>query len=344
MIDNQPIYKDQGEEYHSDTCGSLIAAREAGKINMEAWARLSYPGQRLEEYVLPGVSTVGFWDAHSQQDWGLEWHRNEGIEITFLETGTMPFSLENGDYKLAHDDITITRPWQLHKVGNPNIEVGKLFWLILDVGVRHPHQEWSWPSWIVINQRDKDELTKMLRHNEQPIFKANAGIKHCFQKIGQVISRGNANIDESWLTIHINELLMHLLSIFRDSTFQLDETLTESVRTIELFIKDLDNTFAEPWTLESMAEHCGLGITRFVHYFKQVTNMTPMRYLIYMRLNIASNLLLNETSKNITQICYECGFSTSQYFATVFRKQFACTPVAYRINSLSALEKVLVSV
>ena len=62
---------------------------------------------------MPGIKTIGFWDARKDQDWMLGWHRNEGIEIT-LEQGSLGFmwTIMN----TACNDITITRPWQRHRV------------------------------------------------------------------------------------------------------------------------------------------------------------------------------------------------------------------------------------
>ncbi|MEI9960533.1 MAG: hypothetical protein WDM76_05170 [Limisphaerales bacterium] len=37
-------------------------------------------------------------------------------------------------HHLAPGHFTITRPWQLHKLGAPNIGPGRLHWLIVDVG------------------------------------------------------------------------------------------------------------------------------------------------------------------------------------------------------------------
>jgi len=329
-------YREQGKVYHSDTCEPLIQAWQAGKVQLEAWARLSYPGYLMEEHVLKGINTIGHWDAQYPQEWGLDWHRNEGIEITFLETGSMAYSLEEDQYTLMPDDFTITRPWQLHKVGEPNIGAGRLHWLILDVGVRHPHQEWKWPSWILLNKTDLEDLSKMLRQNEQPVWKANTEIKRCFTKIAQLVKMDKTAHNESWVAIYVNELLLHILSLFRQGAFQYDAALTDSIRTVELFIRDLANTYYEPWTLDSMAEHCGLGVTRFVHYFRQLTNSTPMQYLTHLRVEAAATKLLQLPAAQISDISYECGFTSSQYFATVFRKQFGCTPAAYRITGLSA--------
>jgi len=336
MIENNPIYREKGQEYHSDTCTPLLQAWNTGKIELNAWARLNYPGMRLAENVLPGVASIGFWNAHQEQDWGLDWHRNEGIELSFLETGSLAFELREGKYMLAADEFTITRPWQPHKLGNPHISVGKLYWIILDVNVRQPHQEWQWPSWIMLTKSDMEELSKMLRQNENPVWNANAEIRRCFQRIGKLLVSSDSERGESWMLIYINELLMHLLTLFRLGSFSYNESLTDSSRTMELFINDLHTTYSQLWTLESMAEHCGLGVTRFVHYFKLYTNKTPMNYLLYLRLKRASEQLLNHPDQNVNKIGYECGFSSGQYFSTAFRKQFGVSPAAFRQKLLAA--------
>ena len=66
------------------------------------------------------------WDARKKQSWGLDWHRNEGIEICYVVSGTIDFSVGNENYKLQAGDITITRPWQEHKLGDPNLTGNKL--------------------------------------------------------------------------------------------------------------------------------------------------------------------------------------------------------------------------
>ncbi len=327
-----PVYKESGRIYKPDKCIPLTAAYQTGKIQLEAWARMGYPGNRLPNGVLPGVNSIGFWNASIAQEWGLPLHRNEGIEITFLETGSMPFSVGENDYIISPDEITVTRPWQPHMLGNPNIGVGKYHWIILDVGVRQPHQEWTWPSWIMLTKPDLDDLTKILRQNEQPIWKANHQISKCFSKIGNIIQEDKSFSKVSWVVIYINELLMEFLHCFRSGGYKLDKRLTESNRTIKLFISHLEGTYSNPWTLDLMAEHCGLGTTRFVHYFKQAVNMTPMQYLNFLRLEAAARQLLLDQHTSITTICYDHGFSSGQYFSTLFRKQFGCTHADYRAD------------
>lgn len=329
-------YFERGQVYYADTCTPLRNAWHNNRIKVEAWARSNYPASlALPDNVLTGLSSIGYWDAKSAQDWGLDWHRNEGIEITFLETGNIAFSTKGNEYELAAGDLTITRPWQEHKLGNPTIGLGRLYWIILDVNVRYPHQEWEWPEWLMLTRSDITELTRMFRQNEQLVWKTNGDIQKCFQRIGQLVASEDVKSNESWVIILINELLLYLLKFFRQGKVSFDESLIAPVRTVQLFIDQLENNFAEPWTLERMADQCGIGVTRFVHYFKQVKNQPPMSYLISLRTEAAARYLKKNPEMPIQEIAYLCGFSNGQYFSTVFKHKYGQSPHLYRKQYLN---------
>ncbi|MCX7045633.1 MAG: AraC family transcriptional regulator [Candidatus Sumerlaeota bacterium] len=324
MTTHPPIYQDHGEKFHADRCLPLIRAAESGKVKLAAVARGSYPGVRLPAGILPGLRSIGYWDAVGPQDWGLDLHRNEGLELTLMETGGTPFVINECVYALKPGDLTVTRPWQPHRVGNPNIGAGRLHWIILDVEVRRPNQQWKWPGWLVLTREDLKELTIMLSHNEQPVWLATPEIKRCFQQIGRLLeAQHRQDVSYSRLTVSINELYVAALEMLRERKVRLDPSLSSSLRTVELFLSDLKSNLgnlARPWTLEEMAGQCGLGATRFVDYCRQIANMTPMKYLNHQRIEAAERLMNESPSRSVKQVAAACGFETSQYFATVFRR------------------------
>lgn len=328
-----PIYMDQGATYHADTCGPLVKAVEQGQMRLEALARGSYPGRRLGRSHLHGVRTVGYWNASEEQDWGLDWHRNEGVELTFLEAGQLGFGADEHGYPLRAGDMTITRPWQPHRVGDPHLDACRLYWVILDVGVRRPNQAWKWPAWLVLTAEDLKELTNMLQHNEQPVWHAPAEIQRCFQQIGSAVRENVANNKISLVTVYLNELFLLLLEMLRKRGISLNPSLSGSRRTVELFLNDLKSnpeSLAHPWTVPLMAEQCGLGTTAFVDHCKHLTNMTPVQYLNHFRVNAASALLIENPDMSVTDVAFACGFASSQYFATVFRRFAGASPKVHR--------------
>jgi AraC-like DNA-binding protein len=316
--------------YKADNCSPVKDAADKGEIELTTLARDAYPGRRLAKPELTGIKSIGYWNIKKLQDWGLEWHTNEGIEICFLESGDLTFFLEDEKYDLAPNHLTITRPWISHKLGNPNVELSKLHWIILDVGVRHPHQDWVWPNWVIINQKDLDKLTLYLRQNEQPVWKATPDIKDCFIRIGKVIKEGGEKDYESKLRVLVNSLLIALLEHFQEGKILLDEELIESRRTVKLFLNFLEDHYFEPWTLPNMAAYCKLGTTRFTQYCVEISNSTPMEYLNRIRLKKSAQMLVAQPGISATDIAYQCGFSSTQYFTTVFKRHFRKTPYVFR--------------
>ena len=328
-----PIYQGRGRTYEADTCRPVVRATQTGQLRHVALARGHYPGRRLPRAALPGVKVVGYWDASQRQDWGLDWHRNEGIELTLLESGGFGFAVDGQKFALQPGDLTFTRPWQEHRVGDPNVGAGRLHFLILDVGIRRPHQSWHWPSWIVLTPGDLRQLTGILRHNEQPVWHGTTEIIGCFRRIGVAVEGDHDGDAISSLAVQINQLLLAVLNMLHRQDIKLDESLSTTHRTVELFWMDLcqnpDHLGLE-WAVRGMARRCGMGVTNFIHRTKQLVNMTPIRYLNHCRLDAAARLLREQPDRSITDIALSCGFASSQYFATVFRRKFGVTPRAFR--------------
>ncbi len=324
-----PIYQEYGKTYEPDTCMPLVKGVQEGKVRLEALARGHYPGKKLASNALQGVKSVGFWDTDRHQDWGLDWHRNEGIELAFLESGSVHFAVDHQEFSLQPDDLTVTRPWQQHRLGNPHVGPGRLHFLILDVGVRRPHQRWRWPPWLVLTPGDLRQLTIYLRQIERPVWPAGAEIRRCYQQIMQAVEAENI----SRLAVFINELFILVLDMFRREKIELDESLSSARRTVELFWNDLRQNGGQlglEWSVAAMARRCGMGVTHFIQQTKQLVNMTPSHYLTRCRLEAAANMLHRVPAANITEVAMRCGFGSSQYFATQFRRQFDCTPSEYR--------------
>lgn len=331
-----PIFKDHGESWVADSCQPLIEARARGEVQLRALVHGHYPGHLLPSGSLPGLKTVGYWNATESQSWGLPAHQNEGIEITFLESGKLSFRADESDYTLVADSLTITRPWQKHRVGNPNVGPGKLHWMIVDVGVRRPNQRWQWPHWVMLSPPDLGELADTLRQTQQPVWKATTEIHHCFCSMAAAVEADRNGSSVSAITVRINELLLLVLNLLRSRKPRLDDRLTSSRATIQMFLDDLvlhPEHLSFAWSIEEMADSCGLGVTQFVYIVKQLTNMTPAYFLNHCRLDHACKLLSDDANASVTDVALNCGFSSSQYFANAFRRRFKCTPTEFRTKA-----------
>ncbi len=323
-------FRTDRELFHSDTCEPLKAAVAEGRLRMEALGRGSYPGTRLPAKDLKELCMAGFWNAQTHQTWGLGWHCNEGIEIGCVSAGRLPFGVGSRTLDVHPGELTITRPWQRHRVGDPNVPPCHYSWIILDVGVRRPNQNWQWPKWLLFPRSGLDRLTERLRQNEEPVWHGDRRISDCFARIDETVARGISETNLARLKIGINELILLLAEMLESRDPKLDATLSGSERTVRLFLESLVHRLDEPWTLESMADACGLARSQFSTLCRKIVNLTPISYLTQVRLENAARLLAGAPHKSITEIAFECGFQSSQYFARAFRAKYGSSPSAQR--------------
>lgn len=94
-------------------------------------------------------------------------------------------------------------------------------------------------------------------------------------------------------------------------------------------ITHLETHFNEPISLVQLARMARMSKRSFLRAFSAATDLTPISYLIQLRVNRASELL-RRSKDSITNIAFRVGFSDSNYFSRQFRKIIGVTPRKYR--------------
>jgi AraC-like DNA-binding protein len=324
-------FHERGRTYVADSCEPLKRASREGEVELLAWGRGTYPGLRLPLRRVTAVRSVGVWDARSPQSWGLPWHTNEGLELTYVARGKVPFEVDGRSWTLTRGAITITRPWQPHRLGDPTLPANRLIWIILDVGVHRPNQAWDWPDWLVCSRGDRARLATLLRHNHRPVFQADRRCAEAFESLAQLLAtEDRPAAAETPLKLALNEILVATLGMLERQDLPLDRSLGESERQVRSFLQALPGHLAEPWNLASMAEACGLHRTRFAHHCRRITRLNPVALLNACRLQAAQRLLLESPARSVTDVALQCGFTSSQYFATRFRRAVGLSPRQFR--------------
>ncbi len=80
-----------------------------------------------------------------------------------------------------------------------------------------------------------------------------------------------------------------------------------------------------PPSLSELARIIGMNEYKLKRGFKETFGNTVFGYLSDARLEIAKNNLL-ETSKPVTEIAFELGYSSVQHFSSAFKKKFGISP------------------
>ncbi|RJX37157.1 helix-turn-helix domain-containing protein [Paenibacillus pinisoli] len=86
---------------------------------------------------------------------------------------------------------------------------------------------------------------------------------------------------------------------------------------------------AEPLTLDQVAQHTGLSVSRAVHLFKAQFGVSIIGYAQQLRLSHAIKLL-DHSPMSLEQIAAETGLGSYAYFHRLFRERYGISPGAYR--------------
>lgn len=97
-------------------------------------------------------------------------------------------------------------------------------------------------------------------------------------------------------------------------------------RFLEIFNEEISNPNLN---IEQLASRMGLGHSQFYRKIKALTNYTPVELMRQLRLKQARHLLTT-TSRSISEIAYEVGFSSPAYFTKCYRIAFGETPSELR--------------
>ena len=329
-------YRNGKEVHRADDCLPLTRAVEAGEMELYAFGRHSYPGLALKVAEAPGVCSLGLWRTFGEQRHGLPPHRNEGIELTMSLQGETPVTVEGKPYVLRPGELMVTRPWQVHSVGSPVFAPGKVGWLILDVGVRHPHQEWKWPAWVVLSKSEVASLTRSLRQNEDVIRPVPEALTEVFGHLVRVAKEPDAPHRGSRVVVAVNALLLELIVLFEARPVRCKPALTNASRTVRLFLEELRGRLSEPWSVRLMAEACGMGVTHFTRHFQRITGESPARHLLGLRLDAAERLLRAEPQQAVASVGKAVGYPHASYFIRVFVQRYGCTPAQWRKEKTAA--------
>jgi len=91
----------------------------------------------------------------------------------------------------------------------------------------------------------------------------------------------------------------------------------------------IKNNFTEDISLDDISAVAHMNKNYLVRKFKNNYGISPISYLIKLRMDYAKKLLA-ESDIPIKVIAASCGYSDPSFFNSYFKKTFHITPAAYR--------------
>lgn len=131
------------------------------------------------------------------------------------------------------------------------------------------------------------------------------------------------HIVDAWLNLYaLSELQLCAAS-------QVTDIASARVKVMLVFIHD---HCTDAINVDDIANAASISRREAFRCFRQVLNTTPTLYLLQHRINRGARLLV-ETGKTITEISFDCGFSSSSYFCKAFHDLTGVSPSVFRQKS-----------
>lgn len=194
----------------------------------------------------------------------------------------------------------------------------ELYWLILS----HPGAD-PFPGLTMGQTR---QLTQSLLGLERRTFPSSDALQSCFIQLHKEFARSS-----TMSQISARGLLHQLLvEVLRDHDRALISTgETPPSQAIDRTVAWLTNHLNEEISVNDLASNAGMSVSRFHERFLEELGLTPSEYISWARV-LRAKELLRETPSTVSNIGFDLGFSSSQYFATVFKKFVGMSPLKYR--------------
>jgi AraC-like DNA-binding protein len=237
------------------------------------------------------------------------------VEVCYLERGCQTYRTGSREYHLVGGDVFVTVPGEPHDTGGHVEERGILYWLNLKIP---PEVE----AILLLPPEESAALGNQLVTLPHRHFPGRPALKQIFDKVFALCEHAADPLARLAIANALVRLLLETIDCaHRHHSVQrspLIASMAEQIRTAP----------ERNYSLESLAADSGLSLSRFKTKFKAQTGIAPHEFILRCKIDAAKERLL-QPGKSVTETAMELGFSSSQYFATVFRRFTQQTPAEF---------------
>lgn len=128
------------------------------------------------------------------------------------------------------------------------------------------------------------------------------------------------------LEMYLRQIFIMLKRYFAN-TLKTDNThVVEEIDKATIYFNE---HYSEDISIDEYAQNNHFSVSWFIRHFKQCTGSTPMQYILSKRIYNAE-ILLHDSTYNVTEIAEIVGYDNPLYFSRIFKKVKGLSPSEYR--------------
>lgn len=255
-------------------------------------------------------------------------HYHDFIEIVFILHGQGKQVLEENEYLVSAGDVFVLQGNQKHYFEDASqIEIVNVMY----DGIKNPviipdkiRQMEGFNALFILEPyyRAKHHFKNMLRLNREELAKIEIILNAMFFE--------QEHKQEGYELI-LGNRLQELIVILSRHYSNIESTEAQALVRIGKVIDYMESNLSEKIYIDNLASMACMSKRNFMRIFKRAVGLSPVHYLMQVRLQKARQLL-RETDYQIADISVICGFSDSNYFIKCFKQSFGTTPFKFRMR------------
>lgn len=277
------------------------------------------PGKELGLPALLHISRV-----RSQVANRVTWHSHQGYELLFLLEGATAYEFTNHETVELHGGHFLVVPPGLihrgvHNVRSPSTIFGLAF---------RTTRLADWKG-TTIGPADLRQLQQTLEKGSRSVHPFSNSlrwlVRHLAEETAAFASRPPGTESPALIRALLCAALVEAVRQMLNPPTQPKEFVAAAVTFLRAHLH-------ETVRMSDLVRHVGFSRARLFDIFKAQTGLTPNHYLQKLRIERAQDQLRN-TKASITEIAHATGFSSGQYFSTVFGRYTGLSPSDFRKSS-----------
>lgn len=282
-------------------------------------ARL-YEAYEKPETLLPELNSIGWLCFKKPLQNALHPKRHTNlIELIYLNHGQVDRWVEDSSYTFSSGDVLIVAPNELHGAICGVMQPCEHYWI-----------RFNFPASRTMPGLTKHQQAQLIEFYTRPpnrVVRCSTFVKAGFQQL-MTIHRTRPLFAE---VLARNVLLNILCLIAADSRQNVPELSKSPLSPkIRQLITVIHNHLNAPPAVKELADLAHMSQETLRQLFEKETGVSPNNYINIQRIREAKERL--RTGRTVTETAFSLGFSSSQYFSTVFKKWAGISPSDYQLK------------
>ncbi|MCH7408120.1 AraC family transcriptional regulator [Belliella sp. DSM 111904] len=296
--------------------------KKADSIEKGIWLHPQAPGPLIH---FPYISQFGDMKfSKVRMDENMKPHLNDGIEIHYVESGRYEWTINGNPVFLYPGDLSITAPWQLNGSPAGKMDMGHISWIILKPENYSQKVSLDFGPLFKSSKAIQGNLGELIAIENGIVIRNVKVLSRYFKRISEELRTQGAGYK-----IVIRNLLENFLIALNRQLSTRQQKIAQEGFLISQLSNEICKDFSKKWPVEDLAMKFGMGKTKFTAMVKKLTGYPPNSFIIHLRIAYAKEVLKKERNVNLTNLAYECGFSSLQHFTTYFSNRTGLSPANF---------------